>query len=114
VNGIGGAADFVRNARLSVVALPSTADDGDVSRIVPMASHVDHTEHDVDVVVTEHGVADLRGLAPVERAERIVERCAHPEFRPALRAYRDRADARGGHLPHDLDTAFGFHLDDEE
>jgi succinyl-CoA:acetate CoA-transferase len=114
LNGIGGAADFVRNARLSVVALPSTAADGEVSRVVPMASHVDHTEHDVDVVVTEHGVADLRGLAPVERAERIVERCAHPEFRPALRAYRDRADARGGHLPHDLETAFDFHLDREE
>jgi succinyl-CoA:acetate CoA-transferase len=113
LNGIGGAADFVRNARLSVVALPSTAADGEVSRVVPMASHVDHTEHDVDVVVTEHGVADLRGLAPVERAERIVERCAHPEFRPALRAYRDRADARGGHLPHDLETAFDFHLERE-
>jgi succinyl-CoA:acetate CoA-transferase len=110
VNGIGGSADFIRNSLLSVVALPATAGDGSISRIVPMVSHVDHTEHDVDVVVTEHGVADLRGLAPVERAAEIVENCAHPDFRPELRDYIARATEKGGHLPHDLETAFDWHI----
>jgi succinyl-CoA:acetate CoA-transferase len=72
-----------------------------------MATHVDHTEHDVDVVVTEHGVADLRGLAPRERSERILT-CAAPEFRDDLRAYLDRANAAGGHEPHDLSSAFDW------
>lgn len=107
LNGLGGSGDFWRNAGLSVVAVPSTAGGGDISRIVPMATHVDHTEHDVDVVVTEHGVADLRGLAPRERSERIVE-CAAPAFRGDLRAYLDRANAAGGHEPHDLDGAFDW------
>ena len=90
-----------------VVALPSTARDGDVSRVVPMVPHVDHTEHDVDVVVTEHGVADLRGRSPTERADRLLE-VAHPAYRSALRTYRDRADRRGGHVPHDLEEAFSW------
>ena len=107
LNGIGGSADFNRNAHCTVVALPSTAAGGDVSRVVPMASHVDHTEHDVDCVVTEHGVADLRGTAPVERARRLVE-VAHPDYRPDLEAYLERALASGGHQPHDLDTAFDW------
>jgi len=110
VNGIGGSADFIRNALVSVVALPSTAAGGDISRIVPMASHVDHTEHDVDVVVTERGVADLRGLAPIERAERIAGNCAHPDYRADLRAYVEEAAGRDGHIPHDLDRAFDRHV----
>lgn len=109
-NGIGGGGDFARNSRLSIVALPSTAAGGDVSRIVPMVPHVDHTEHDVSVVVTEHGVADLRGLSPRERAETLVD-CAHPQFRAALRAYCRRADQHGGNVPHDLDTAFDWHVE---
>ena len=105
MNGIGGSADFNRHAALSVLALPSTAAGGDVSRIVPMVPHADHTEHDVDVVVTERGVADLRGAAPRERAELLVSSCAHPEYAESLRAYADGTD---GHIPHDLDRAFDW------
>ena len=70
---------------------PSVAKGGAISAIVPMVSHVDHTEHDVDVIATEQGLADLRGLAPVERARVIIDNCAHPDFRPALQDYCDRA-----------------------
>lgn len=108
VNGVGGSGDFNRNALVSITALPSTAADGDISRIVPMVSHTDHTEHDIDVVVTEHGVADLRGQSPRERATRLVEQCAHPQFRDDLEAYLARARERGGHIAHDLDTAFAW------
>jgi succinyl-CoA:acetate CoA-transferase len=105
VNGLGGSGDFNRNALVSVVALPSTAADGDVSRVVPMATHVDHTEHDVDVVVTDHGVADLRKRSPRERAHEILA-VAHPDYRPALERYLERGLESGGHTPHDLETAF--------
>jgi succinyl-CoA:acetate CoA-transferase len=110
INGIGGGGDFVRNCRLSIVALPSTAADDDISRIVPMVPHVDHTEHDVSVVVTEHGVADLRGLSPRERATTLIE-IAHPSFRDDLEAYCERAARRGGHTPHDLETVFDWHVE---
>jgi succinyl-CoA:acetate CoA-transferase len=108
VNGIGGSGDFSRNCPLAILALPSTTDGGR-SRIVPMVTHVDHTEHDVDVVVTEHGVADLRGTCPRERAGAIVEECASPDARADLRDYLERAADGGGHLHHDLDTAFDWH-----
>ncbi len=107
VNGIGGSADFTRNCPLAVVALPSRTDGG-TSRVVPMVTHVDHTEHDVDVVVTEQGVADLRGLSPRERATELVSACAHPDVRGDLRAYLERAATGGGNLPHDLDSAFDW------
>lgn len=110
ISGIGGGGDFVRNSRLSIVALPSTAADGDISRIVPMTPHVDHTEHDVSVVVTEHGVADLRGCSPRERATKMIE-IADPSFREDLEAYQDRATLDGGHTPHDLETAFDWHVE---
>jgi succinyl-CoA:acetate CoA-transferase len=76
-----------------------------------MASHVDHTEHDVQIIVTEQGLADLRGLSPKERATVLIENCAHPDYRPALRDYfaRARAGAPGQHTPHLLDEAFGWH-----
>lgn len=106
INAIGGSNDFNRSSPLSVVALPSTAGGGDLTRIVPMAPHVDHSEHDVDVVVTEHGVADLRGTVPDERADRLVANCADPGHRDALRSYLGRARDGGGHVPHDLETAF--------
>ncbi|MFC7157068.1 acetyl-CoA hydrolase/transferase C-terminal domain-containing protein [Halomarina halobia] len=108
LNGVGGSGDFNRNALVSVTALPSRVRGKGVSRIVPMVPHVDHTEHDVSVVVTERGVADLRGLGPSERADLLVEECAHPDDRPALRAYLDRARGRGGHMPHDLETVFDW------
>ncbi|WP_123619771.1 acetyl-CoA hydrolase/transferase C-terminal domain-containing protein [Halorubrum sp. CSM-61] len=107
VNGIGGGGDFARNCRLGIVALPSTAVGGDVSRIVPLTPHVDHTEHDASVIVTEHGVADLRGLSPRERAEALVA-VADPSFRDDLDAYRERAAGGGGNTPHDLETAFSW------
>ena len=107
VSGVGGSVDFNRNAHLTVVATPATAGGGEVSTVVPMVTHADHTEHDIDAVVTEHGVADLRGLAPVERAEAIIE-CAAPEFRADLRTYLTQARTAGGHLPQDLETAFDW------
>jgi succinyl-CoA:acetate CoA-transferase len=109
MNGIGGSGDFSRNGMVSVLALSSTAAGGDVSRIVPMVPHVDHTEHDFGVVVTEHGVADLRSLAPHERATELVDECADPAYRADLRDYFDAASSRSGHVPHDLDRALSWH-----
>lgn len=112
LNGIGGSGDFNRNAAISIVALPSTIEDGP-SRIVPMVPHVDHTEHELSVLITEQGVADLRGLAPIERARTVINACAHPDDRAALESYLDRATATtGGHMPHDLSTAFDRYHDD--
>ncbi|PSP82287.1 acetyl-CoA hydrolase [Halobacteriales archaeon QS_1_68_17] len=108
VNGIGGSGDFARNAMISVVALPSVTSGGDVSRIVPFARHVDHTEHDVDILITEHGIADLRGRSPRERAAAVVEQCADPAFGPALESYLQRAGEGDGHVGHDFETAFDW------
>ncbi len=109
MNGIGGSGDFARNAHLSIFVTKSTAKDGDISSVVPMVTHVDHTEHDVDIVATEWGLADLRGLAPRERAARVIERCVHPDYREMLRSYHARACAAGGHTPHLLAEAFEWH-----
>ena len=111
MNGIGGSGDFTRNAYISVFMSPSTARGGGISCIVPMVSHVDHTEHDVHVVVTEQGLADLRGLAPRRRARRIIDRCAHPDYRDALEDYFERAmaEAPARHTPHLLDEALSWH-----
>jgi succinyl-CoA:acetate CoA-transferase len=110
MNGIGGSGDFARNAYLSFFMTPSAAKGGKISCIVPMASHVDHTEHDVQVIVTEQGLADLRGLSPKARAKVIIENCAHPIFKPALTEYFQRAleFSPGKHTPHILDEAFTF------
>ncbi len=110
VSGVGGAADFALNGHLSVILLPSTAKGGKISCIVPMTSHVDIPEHGVDVIVTEQGAADLRGLAPGERAEEIIRCCAHPEYRPLLLEYFQRASKDGGaHEPHLPEEALSFH-----
>ena len=111
MNGIGGSGDFARNARLNIFATESTAKGGLISCVVPMVSHVDHTEHDVQVIVTEQGVADLRWKTPVERAELIIENCAHPDYRPMLRDYFERAKkvSPGRHTPHDLTQALSWH-----
>lgn len=108
MNGIGGSGDFARNAYLSIFMTPSTAKGGSISAIVPMVTHVDHTEHDVQIIVTEHGLADLRGLSPKQRAAIIIDNAAHPSFRPALKDYFDRACkfSPGKHTPHLLDEAF--------
>lgn len=91
MNGIGGSGDFARNAYLSFFVSPSIAKGGKISAIVPQASHVDHITQDVQVIVTEQGVADLRGLAPRKRADVIISNCAHPTYKDALRDYFDRA-----------------------
>lgn len=110
MNGIGGSGDFARNAYLSIFMTPSTAKGGSISCIVPMVCHVDHTEHDVQVIVTEQGLADLRGLSPKQRAKVVIENCAHPDYRPALSEYFRLALDRspGRHTPHLLDEAFRF------
>ncbi|MGA9523454.1 MAG: acetyl-CoA hydrolase/transferase family protein [Myxococcaceae bacterium] len=110
-NGIGGSGDFARNAFISIFMTPSTAKKGAISCIVPMVSHVDHTEHDVQVIVTEQGLADLRGLSPKVRAKQVIEHCAHPDFRPALREYYRRALelSPGKQTPHLLEEVFEWH-----
>ena len=110
MNGVGGSGDFARNGFLSVFVTKSVAKNGRISSIVPMVTHVDHCEHDVDVLVTEQGLADLRGLAPRERARLIIENCVHPEYKDMARDYLTEATARGGHTPHMLERAFEWHL----
>lgn len=111
INGIGGSGDFSRNGSLSIFVTPSMIKGGAISCIVPMVTHVDSTEHDVMVIVTEQGVADLRGLSPAERAEAIIEHCAHPDYRPALRQYFQEARESGaGNRPHLLSQAYSWHL----
>ena len=107
MNGIGGSGDFTRSGYVSIFTTPSTAKDGKISSFVPMVSHMDHSEHSVKVIISEDGVADLRGKSPVQRAREIIERCAHPEYRPLLHAYLDRGVK--GHTPQSLDACFAFH-----
>ncbi|MDT1061835.1 acetyl-CoA hydrolase/transferase family protein [Paracoccus sp. CPCC 101403] len=109
MNGIGGSGDFARNAFLSVFVTKSIAKNGRISSVVPMVSHVDHTEHDVDILVTEQGLADLRGLAPRERARVIMANCVDPDWRDGLEDYFTRALVRGGHTPHLLEEALSWH-----
>lgn len=110
-NGIGGSGDFARNAYISIFMTPSTAKEGRVSTIVPQASHVDHIAQDVQVLVTEQGLADLRGLSPRQRASRIIECCAHPSYRPLLADYyaRARAGSYGQQSPSLLGEALSWH-----
>ena len=114
MNGIGGSGDFARNAHLAIFVTKSMAKGGAISSVVPMVSHVDHSEHDVDILVTEQGLADLRGLAPRERARVIIDNCVHPDFRAALNDYFERACQRGGHTPHILREALQWHINLEE
>jgi acetyl-CoA hydrolase len=115
INGIGGSGDFLRNAYLSIMHTPSTraskTDPTGISCVVPFATHVDHTEHDLDVLVTEQGLADLRGLCPRERAREIIAKCVHPDYRPIMEDYLSRSEKecfeKGiGHEPHMLFKAF--------
>jgi len=112
MNGIGGSGDFTRNAYLSIFLTSSSAKDGDISCIVPMVSHVDHTEHDVDVIITEQGIADLRDKSPKERAVEIIRNCTHPDYREYLLDYFRAASeaAKGAHTPHLLGEAHDFHV----
>ena len=111
MNGIGGSGDFARNAFLTIFYTPSIAKNGAISSVVPMCSHIDHTEHDVDVIITEQGIADLRGLAPRARALEIINNCVHPDYKPVLLDYYNRAveATKHAHTPHIIKEALSFH-----
>ena len=111
MNGIGGSADFARNCALGFFLTPSVAKDGAISSVVPYVSHVDHTEHDTMIFVTEQGLADLRGLPAEERARLIIKNCAHPDFRDELTDVLEFGlkHAKGVHLPLALSRAFEMH-----
>jgi acetyl-CoA hydrolase len=108
MSGIGGSGDFARNAFLSIFTCPSTAKGGKISTIIPLVSHLDSSEHSVQIIITEQGIADLRGKSPMDRANTIIEKCAHPDFRGILRDYV--ALAGPTHSPQTLRGAFGMHL----
>lgn len=108
MNGVGGSCDFTCNAMLATFTCGSTTKDGKISSIVPFCSHVDHTEHYVDAVATEYGVADLRGKCAMEKARALVA-IAHPDYRPLLNDYLRLAERYGGHTHHVLNAAFAMH-----
>ena len=107
MNGIGGSGDFTRSAYISIYTTPSTAKDGAISSFVPMVSHLDHSEHSVKVIITEHGIADLRGKSPIQRANEIIENCVDPVYRPILRDYL--AHTKTAHTQHNLALATAMH-----
>ncbi|MDR2668287.1 MAG: succinate CoA transferase [Puniceicoccales bacterium] len=107
INGIGGSGDFTRNCYISIFATPSTAKGGTVSCVVPLCSHIDHTEHDTQIFATECGIADLRGRGPRERAKMIIDNCAHPDFRPMLRDFMNHSPE--GRVGLDISRAFDVH-----
>lgn len=111
MNGIGGSGDFARNAYLTCFFSTSTAKNGAISSIVPMCSHIDHTEHDTDIFVTEMGLADVRGLSPRERARVIINNCAHPDYKPMLLDYLKKGEkaTKKAHTPHVIKDALSWH-----
>ena len=108
MNGLGGSGDFTRNSFFSIFTCPSVAKGGKISAIVPMVSHVDHSEHSVKVIITEQGIADLRGKSPVQRAQTIIENCVHPSYKEMLWDYIKLADKV--HTPQTLSACFGMHV----
>jgi succinate CoA transferase len=108
MNGIGGSGDFTRNAYMSIFTCPSIAKGGNISAIVPMVSHSDHSEHSVNILITELGVADLRGKSPMQKAETIIENCVHPDYKQLLWDYIKLAGS--GQTPHRIDAALAFHV----
>ncbi len=107
MNGLGGSGDFTRSAYLSIFTTPSTAKDGKISAFVPMVSHLDHSEHSVKIIITEHGVADLRGKSPRQRAQAIINNCVDPGYRSLLNEYLNMGIK--GHTPQNLNCCFAFH-----
>jgi len=107
MNGIGGSGDFTRNAYISIFTCPSVAKEGKISAIVPMVSHHDHTEHDVNIIVTEQGVADLRGKSPMQRAQAIIENCAHPDYKNLLWDYLKLSSK--GQTCHNMAASLAMH-----
>ena len=123
INGLGGSGDFLRNGFLKIMHTPSSrpskTDPTGISCVVPHCSHIDHTEHDLDCVVTEQGLADVRGLCPRDRAKVIIEKCAHPDYKPILTEYYEMALAdclrrKVAHEPQLWDRAFKMHLNLEK
>lgn len=120
-SGIGGQADFMRGAVLSehgktILTIPSTADNGKVSRIMPFLKEgagVTLNRGDIHYVVTEYGIAYLHGKNIRERAMELIA-IAHPKFRPELikgakernLIYKDQAfiAGKGGEYPSDIET----------
>jgi acyl-CoA hydrolase len=96
-SGTGGQSDFVRAANRSrggksFIVLPSTAKDDSISRIVPVLSpgtHVSTSKNDINYVVSEFGVAQLRGKSAKQRAAEMIG-IAHPDFRAELRLAAQR------------------------
>ena len=112
ISGLGGSNDFAKMSKLAIFLTPSVAKGGAISSVVPMVSHVDSTEHDTDIVVTEQGYTDLRGLSPKQRAQRIIDNCVHPAYRQQLQDYFDRACllCQNSQTPHDLEQALSWHI----
>lgn len=94
---------------MAIYVTKSVAKGGRISSIVPMVSHVDNNEHDVDILITETGLADLRGLAPRERAQAIINNCVGMDYRALMREYVAEANLRGGQTPHVLEKALSWH-----
>ncbi len=111
MNGIGGSGDFARNGFLTIFYTPSVAKNGAISSIVPMCSHVDHGTNDVDLIISEQGIADLRGKSPRQKAQEIIKNCVHPDYKPMLQDYFDRAMEATHHAqtPHLMKEALSFH-----
>jgi len=107
MNGIGGSGDFCRNSYISIFTAPSTAKNGKISAVVPMVSHVDHSEHSVKIIITEHGIADLRCKSPIQRAETIINNCVDPQYRNLLNEYLWLGQK--GHTPQNMAAALAFH-----
>ena len=107
MNGIGGSGDFTRNAYISIYTTHSTAKGGAISAFVPMVSHHDHSEHSVKIIITEHGIADLRGKSPIQRAHEIINNCVDPQYRPMLTEYLEMS--KTAHTPHTLSCALAMH-----
>lgn len=107
MNGVGGSGEFTRNSHISIMMAPSIAKNGKISTVVPMCPHIDNNEHSIQVLVTEQGLADLRGVGPMQRARLIIEKCAHPMYREYLQEYT--RTARAGHIRHDLSRCFELH-----
>ena len=90
ISGTGGSVDFMRSAKASrggrsIIAMSATARGGSVSRIVPRVDVVTALRTDVDIVVTEFGIADIRYASLAERAEKLIS-IAHPDFHDELRS----------------------------
>jgi acyl-CoA hydrolase len=115
VNGLGGSGDFFRHAYLSIVHTPSVRrlkDGRTVSCVMPYVRHIDHTEHDINCVVTEQGFAlntEIRSAR--RRAEDIISKCAHPHFRPVLKEYLKLAGGGDEPRPTNMDLLQGWWKD---